>query len=161
MLTGLYPLLAAMLVLSISSTFAFVQGFLGWACVLVFVCRLQHFVGPLEPGRYELEFLVMNAQTSDPSNAEKVCSYPPLSPTPIWFKPEGLDQKAGGPRCCSSQHCTPLAVDARLQRHQPAAPAQKQQWLCARERPFIPKEMRQVSQSRRVSRLSPFGCHVQ
>lgn len=33
---------------------------------------MQHFVGPLDPARYELELLAMNAQTSDPSKAEKV-----------------------------------------------------------------------------------------
>ncbi|KAL8434896.1 hypothetical protein Efla_000707 [Eimeria flavescens] len=81
--------------------------------LLAFAQSYQHFVGPLESGHYELEFLVMNAQTAEPSRAEK--------------------------------HCTPLAVDARLQRMQPGPPAQKQQWLCSRERPFIPKLMRQTS----------------
>lgn len=33
---------------------------------------LQHFLGPLDSGRYELEFLAMNAQTGDPSSPEKV-----------------------------------------------------------------------------------------
>ncbi|KAL8269942.1 hypothetical protein Esti_006130 [Eimeria stiedai] len=81
--------------------------------ILAFAQKYQHFVGPLEPGRYELEILVLNAQTADPSKAEK--------------------------------HCTPLALDARLQRLQSGPPAQKKQWLCGRERSFIPKQMRQVA----------------
>ncbi|KAL8447304.1 hypothetical protein Emed_004515 [Eimeria media] len=52
--------------------------------LLAFAQKYQHFVGPLEAGRYELELLALNAQTADPSKAEK--------------------------------HCTPLALDARLQR---------------------------------------------
>ncbi|XP_026190358.1 uncharacterized protein LOC113146624 [Cyclospora cayetanensis] len=78
--------------------------------LLAFAQSYQHFVGPLDPGRYEMELLAMNPQTTDVSKTER--------------------------------HCAPLAIDARLQRrpledHLPS----RQQWLCARERPFLPKQM--------------------